>query len=419
MKQILIIGGGVIGLCAAYYCAQRGHAVIVIEREGPRAEGCSFGNAGMIVPSHFIPLAAPGMVALGLKWMWNPESPFHIQPRWSWELFDWGWKFYQAARPAHVARSRTILRDLHLASRTCYEELAARWDDDFGLTKKGLLLLCKRNHTLEEEAKTAEQARQLGMPAQVLEAKQAAALDPGVRMDMAGAIYYPLDCHFDPARFLGQLRQELEAMGVSLRYETEATAWRVRGARVAAVKTQHEELAADEFVVAGGAWSPLLARELNLHLPLQAGRGYSLTLAHPRSAPQICAIFAEARIAVTPLGRALRFGGTIEMVDLKEKPHARRVRGMIKAIPHYYPDFSPSDFEGLEPWHGLRPCSPDGLPYLGRTARYGNLTLATGHAMMGMSLGAITGQIVAAIASDENPGYAIELLNPDRYLGKG
>src|SRR5262249_44655035 len=155
--------------------------------------------------SHFVPLAAPGMVALGLKWMWNPESPFYIKPRWSADLLSWGFKFFRAANAAHVARSAPLLRDLNLASRACFEELAELPGNDFGLVKNGLLLLCKTEHTLGEETHMAEQARKLGVPADVLDAAQTAALDPNVRMDVAGSIYFPKDCHLAPGRFMAGL----------------------------------------------------------------------------------------------------------------------------------------------------------------------------------------------------------------------
>jgi D-amino-acid dehydrogenase len=154
---------------------------------------------------------------------------------------------------------------------------------------------------------------------------------------------------------------------------------------------------------------------LKLRIPLQAGKGYSLTLAKPRQLPEICAIFTEARVAVTPMAGALRFGGTMEMAGLNEEINPVRVQGIVKAVPKYYPEFETQDFDGVRPWRGLRPCSPDGLPYLGRTGRYRNLVIATGHAMMGLSLGPVTGRLAAEILSGEKPSLDIGLLHPDRF----
>lgn len=414
-RHIIVIGGGVIGCCTACYAVRKGHQVTVIDRHPEEYAGCSFGNAGMIVPSHFVPLAAPGMVALGLKWMWNPESPFYIKPRFDWDLLSWGWKFYRAANAARVATSAPLLRDLHLASRAAFEELAALPDNDFGLVKKGLLMLCKSDHALAEEAKTAELARQFGLPAEVLDARQTAALEPNVRMNIAGSVYFPKDCHLSPARFMSALRQHLKAAGVQFMWNTGVTGFALDGNRIRAVKTPRGEITADEFALCGGSWSPVVARSLRLNLPMQAGKGYSLTLTKPRQLPAICSIFAEARVAVTPMGETLRFGGTMEIAGLNEEINAVRVQGIVKSVPQYYPEFTVNDFAGIQPWCGLRPCSPDGLPYLGRTQKYANLVIATGHSMMGLSLAPITGKLVAALFSGEKPEIDLQRLSPDRY----
>jgi len=414
-KSIVIIGSGVIGLCTAYYCARRGHRVTVLDREGPAHEGCSFGNAGMIVPSHFVPLAAPGMVALGLKWMWNPESPFYIKPRLNTDLLDWGFKFWQASTAARVERAAPLLRDLSFASRACFEELAALPGGDFGLTTRGLLMLCKSQHTLDEEAKFAERASQLGVPAQVLDAKQAAALDPDITMDIAGAVLFPKDAHLTPGRFMAALRTQCEAMGVGFKWSAEVTGFTQRGGCISAVATARGNLAADEVALCGGSWSSVIARELGLRIPMQAGKGYSLTLPKPPQLPQLCSICTEARLAVTPMGTSLRFGGTMEIAGLNEDINPVRVRGIIKSALKYFPAFAESDFADIQPWRGLRPCTPDGLPYVGRTAKFANLSVATGHAMMGLSLGPITGQLIAQILSGEPPEFDLSLLSPDRY----
>jgi D-amino-acid dehydrogenase len=330
-------------------------------------------------------------------------------------LISWGWKFYRAATADHVARSAPLLRDLSLASRALFEQLASLPGNDFGFVKNGLLMLCKSEHTLEEEGRMAEKARQLGIPAEVLNLKQTAALDPNITMDVAGAVYFPKDCHLSPSQFLAVLRARLEEAGARFLWNQDVLGWNLRGHTIAAARTGPGEITADEFVICGGAWSPLLARQLGLNLPMQAGKGYSLTLARPRQLPQICAILTEARIAVTPMGGALRFGGTMELSGLNQQINPARVQGILRALPNYYPDFRPEDFDDSQAWCGLRPCSPDGLPYLGRTARYSNLSLATGHAMMGLSLGPISGKLMAEILTGSQPSIGLGMLNPDRY----
>ena len=411
--HVAVVGGGVIGLCTALYCARRGWRVTVIERNGAERDGCSYQNGGMVVPSHFVPLAAPGMVALGLRMMWNPASPFYIKPRASLGLADWALKFWRASSAEHVRRAAPLLRDLTLASRDCYEELAAE-ADDFGFVKSGMLLLCKTPHALEEKAATADYARALGIAADVLDAAGVAALEPGIRMDVAGGVHYTLDCRLAPDRLMASLQRRLEASGVKFLWNTAVDGFIANG-RIRAARTPKGEVEADEFVVSSGSWSPTLMRGLGVKLPMQAGKGYSLTLPHTNGTPRMGAILAEARMAVTPIGGAVRFGGTMELAGLNEDINPIRVRGIIDAVPRYYPDIKREDFDGVRPWRGLRPCTPDGLPYLGRPASVPNLVVAAGHAMMGVSLGPITGRLAAGMLSGEKPELDISLLSPNRY----
>lgn len=324
-KHIVIVGGGVIGLCSAYYALQRGHQVSLLERGEPTHDSCSLGNAGMVVPSHFVPLAAPGAVALGLKWMWNPASPFYIKARWDLDLFRWAWKFFRSANASHVSRSAPLLRDLSLASRSAFAELSQRFEGKFAWVDKGLLMCCKTGHALDEEAKMAEEAKRLGIPAEVLSAQQVAALEPGVRYDIAGAVYFPKDCHLNPQRFVQSLTDTLKSAGADLKFGARVEEWKTDGSRVTGVQTSTGLLQGDEYVLAGGAWSAEMGRALGINLPLQAGKGYSMTLSNPRQLPSICSIFTEARVAVTPMSGQLRFGGTMEIAGMDESINPVRV----------------------------------------------------------------------------------------------
>jgi len=387
----------------------------VVERNGETRDGCSFGNGGMIVPSHIVPLAAPGAVAQALKWMLRPSAPFRIKPRASWPLVDWGLKFWRAANAEHVRRAAPLLRDLNMASRGCYRDLAAA-DGDIVVRPTGTLMLCKTRHALDEEVETAQLARELGIEAHVLDARATAALDPGVRMDVVGAVHFPLDASVIPDRLVYALQRRARERGARFRWSTKVTGFRVENRALRALTTATgDDIEADEFVLAAGAWSEQLAQQLRFGLPMQAGKGYSVTLSHPRLQPRHCAILVEARVFVSPMGEALRIGGTMEMAGLDESVNPIRVRSIVEAMPRYYPDFEPADFARLDAWRGLRPCSPDGLPYIGRSKRVSNLVIAAGHAMMGVSLAPITGKLVAQTLAGERPDIDLSLLSPDRY----
>jgi D-amino-acid dehydrogenase len=416
-KKIVIVGGGVIGMSAAYHCLRAGHEVTVLERGAPDRDCCSLGNAGMVVPSHFVPLAAPGMVEMGLRMMPNPESPFYIRPRFDWDLVDWGMNFLRAANQEHVDAVSPLLRDLHLASRSEFVRLSGEPGFDFGLVENGLLMLCKTAEALAHESDLARGANALGVPAERLSSTETARLDPGMGMDVEGSIYFPRDCHLQPDLFLRSLMDFVTSNGGQIRWNTGLTDWRESEGQAIAAVCGDTVIEADWFVLAGGAHSPALVKSLGLHLPMQAGKGYSLTVHNPVQLPRICSILTEARVAVTPMGEALRFGGTMEIAGLDRSINPARVQGIVKSAPEYFPEFEVEHFADIKPWAGLRPCSPDGVPYLGRTRTASNLIVATGHAMLGLSLAPVTGQIVAEIVEGREPKFDLEPLSPDRYLG--
>jgi len=403
-----------VGLSTALECARRGHSVVVLERNGESRDGCSYGNTGMIVPSHFVPLAAPGAVALALKWMLNPASPFYVKPRLSFELAQWGLEFWRAATFERARRAGPLLVRLALAGRAGYEALAGE-GDDFRFRNSGVLILCHDAHTFEEEARAAVEARALGLSAEVLDRKATAAREPGIQMDVAGSVYVAQDCNLDPARLMDVLQRRCAAAGVELRWQAEVSGYRTSGSRISSLQVESEEVSADEFILCAGVWTGAIGRELGLRLPMQAGKGYSLTLTNPARSPKACALLTEARVAVSPMNGRLRFGGTMELAGIDETINPIRVRGIIDAVKRYYPEFTDQDFAGIEPWRGLRPCTPDGLPYVGRTAKAENLVIAAGHAMMGISLAPITAKLAADAIDGAPAARDLALLSPDRF----
>jgi D-amino-acid dehydrogenase len=411
--HVVVVGSGVIGLCSAYYALKRGFAVTVVEREPEGGDNCSLGNAGMIVPSHFIPLAAPGMITKGLRWMFNPRSPFFVRPRLDPALARWGWLFYRHSTPRHVVASRLLLRDLNLESRRLFLELAQ--DEDFGLAQHGLLMLCKTSKGLAEESEVAESAHEIGLHADLLDPAAAARIDPGVTMNITGAVHFTQDCHLDPGRFHRSMRRRVLELGATIQSGVAIDRIETSNGRVSAVSGAGRRFEGDKFVVASGSWSGRLLKTIGMNLPLQAGKGYSLTLDTPPELPQLCSIFAEAKLAITPMGQTLRFGGTMEVGGLNLDVSAMRVQGITRSVHAYFPKFAESDFTGVKPWVGLRPVSPDGIPYTGVVKGLKNLVVNCGHAMMGLSLAPVSGRLAADLLAGDTPFRPIDALAPGRF----
>jgi D-amino-acid dehydrogenase len=416
-KSVVVVGGGVIGLSCAYYAALRGLAVRVLDRGAPGESSCSTGNAGMIVPSHIVPLAAPGMISMGLKMMLNRQSPFYLKPKLDPSFWSWVWKFCRSANREHVERSAPILKQLHLGSRECFIGLHDQLGCRFSLSTNGLLMICKKPSTLDHETKEAERAIELGIPAERMNADELAKFESSMQMDVAGAIYFPLDCYLDPRLLLDALELECRRLGVEFERCCEITHVRSNGDQVLAVVSTSHEFSAEEYVFCGGMGMNRLSASLGLKMPLVSGKGYSMTVDQPKEIPTHCSILTEARVAVTPMGSRLRFGGTMEL-GAGDGISSHRIRGIVRSIPEYFPNWKTQDLEGITPWFGHRPCSPDGLPYLGRPNRLRNVVVATGHAMMGVSLAPITGKLCAELICRDKPSIPIDLLDPDRFDSK-
>lgn len=413
--KIHIIGGGVIGLCSAYYLQQAGHEVTVID-QGDFATGCSFGNAGMVVPSHFIPLASPGVIAKGLKWMFQSSSPFFIKPRLDLSLLQWLWEFYRACHPDRVQAAMPIIRDLNQGSKELYHELSKNLGLAFDFEAKGLIMLYRSAKGGQEELDTAATANQIGVEARVLTPTEVQQLEPNTTVNSLGGVLYPGDAHLSPHQFMSALINELKQKGATFIPQTQVKGWQTNKGKITHFLSQDgKKIAVDQVVLAAGSWSEKLLRGLDIKMPIQDGKGYSVTLSKPANRPTLPSILSEDKVAITPMGEDLRFGGTLELGGMKTSVNPKRVQGILSALPQYYPDVTIPKQDSLDIWLGFRPCSPDGLPYIGRSRKVSNLVIAGGHAMMGLSLGPVTGKLVAEIMDEKKPSINLSLLHPERF----
>ncbi len=413
-REVIIIGGGALGLCTAYYLWQSAFKVTIIEKN-EIGSGCSYGNAGLIVPSHIIPLAAPGVIAKGLQWMFNPASPFYLKPRFDPAFISWLWQFSRSCNAAHLRRAVPLLHALCQSSAKLFDEMKQSQAFAFDLEKRGLLMLYQTAKELQAEQHAVELAREMGMAVNNLEPAQIRELDTNLATNVCGGVYYPNDCHLDPTQLVNALAAFLRERGVPMLTNTEALQLHATRGKISKLKTSRGDFSADAFVLASGAWAPELLKPLRLRLPLQAGKGYSLTIPKPANAPRMPLLLAEARVAVTPMGARLRFAGTMELAGNDLSINQRRVQAILRAVPKYLPQLDTGDLSRAEVWAGLRPCTPDGLPYIGAFRAYGNLIAATGHAMLGITLAPITGKLVADLLLNQPTALNTEALHPERF----
>jgi D-amino-acid dehydrogenase len=414
MKRAIIIGGGIIGLSSAYYLSKSGWDITVIDK-GTRRNNCSTGNAGYICPSHFVPLAAPGIVAQGFKWMLDSRSPFYVQPRLSWPLIQWGINFMRSATAQHVEASARPLRNIALYSMACYEALKEEAGFDFFYAHDGMLEAVQTAENAHHAKETALKAKDLGLDAEWLDKEAVQAIEPDVEMNIRGATWFHCDAHCNPEQLVQNIEQYLLQRGAKLLDETEVTGFSKQNGEIQQVQTPKGNHEADLVVLATGSWSREMAAKLGLSIPLVAGRGYSfLTEAtdFPLKRP---VILTEGRVAISPFANQVRFGGTMEITDINTPPRFKRVEGIVKSARDFFPNLHIELPKPEEIWYGYRPCSADGLPYIGRLKQTRNVIVATGHSMLGLSLGAGTGKLVAEIAAEETPSVDLAMFSPERF----
>ncbi len=412
--KVVVIGSGIIGLCSAYYLQKSGHEVTIIDKSDG-INGCSFGNAGYISPSHFIPLASPGIVAQGLKYMTSSSSPFYIKPRLSLDLLRWCLKFYMSATETKVEQSIPPLNALLHYSREMTIGIAQALNNNFDLQLRGCYMMYRLPKTMDHELEMAHQANALGIETITYNQKEIQALEPNLGVTSIGAVLYPIDAHLNPNKWMASMKDHLKKSGTQFMWNAELTSVQKSKNKIQALKLSTQEtIHCDHLVIATGAWLPALLSQMGVKLLLQPGKGYSTTYDDLKFNLSKPAILVDDRVALTPLDKSLRIGGTMELSGINHDIKLPRVEAIVNAVNNNFKALNLSMPSIEKIWCGLRPVSPDGLPYIGNAKSIDNLTIAGGHAMLGISLAAGTGKIVDDLVNRRKTEINISAFDIDR-----
>ncbi len=412
-KKIIIVGGGIAGLCSAYYLHKDGHHVTVLDKSDMTG-GASYVNAGYITPSHIIPLAAPGMISTGLKYMFNSASPFYMKPRMNCDFIKWAWYFKKSSTAAKVEKAIPVIKDINVLSRELFHEIKNSGElGDFHMERKGLLMLYQTQKAGDHEMQVAEKAKFLGLEVNQLGETGLKRIEPNIQVKALGAVHYECDAHTTPNDFMLRMKKFLKNAGIDIKKNEEVFDVNILSDKSVEVQTKKERINGDSLVLAAGSWTSKLSKKLGIELPLQAGKGYRINVER-QTGITMPAILMEVKMAVTPMKGFTRFAGTMEFSGINNKIRAERVEAIAKGAARYYSGLEVTETEKKNAQCGLRPVTPDGLPYIGLSRKYSNLVFATGHAMMGWSLGPATGKLVSQIISEKKTAMDITAFSPDR-----
>ncbi len=411
-EDVLIIGGGVIGVCVAYYLAKQGRSVTLLEKDEICA-GSSYGNVGWIANGHALPVAKPGVLTQGLKWLLDAGSPFYIKPRPDLDLIRWLWQFQIACRKKRMNQTIPILAALNHASLELYEELVAQETMDFGYTRQGILHLYKKQHSFEEALKEAAILQKFGLTSLALDRDGVQEMEPNVLPSITHGIYVADHAHIIPHRFVQEMARLVEQRGVQLQTHTEVLGFETSKQRIIEVTTTRGNFKAEQVVLAAGAWASILSPKLGFKIPIQPAKGYSITVKRPEKCPRLPLELAEYKVAVTPMAEMLRFSSTLELTGFDNSINQQRLAATRRGIGEYLSGMA--DLELLEIWRSFRPVTPDSLPIIGRSNILKNLILATGHGMLGITHGPVTGKIVAQIVTNQSPTFDLSPLRLERF----
>ncbi|MBI3852072.1 MAG: FAD-dependent oxidoreductase [Verrucomicrobia bacterium] len=409
--DILIIGGGVIGMAAARELSGRGAQVTVIDK-GQMGYGCSYGNAGWLTPCFALPLPMPGMLLKSIGWLLDPESPLYIKPSPDFLLTRWLIRFLRSMNGPLMARSVQALTAISKYSLDAYAGLAAEFPQ-IAFEKRGLLMVGQSLPGVQAAVQEMELVAKHGIPGRVLNESQVHSLEPSLTGAIRGGVYFPEEAHAEPLQIVKAMAEAAVKNGATIIAGAEVFDFHIAGRQIRGVRTTRGEMKADQYILATGAWSHSIAKRLKLRIPVLGGKGYAVIVPSFSPGPKIPMLLVERKIAVTPRGDSVRLAGTLELVNEDDSITSRRVDAILAGTRQFLS--LPENPEVREIWRGLRPCTPDGVPIIGYTGKYENLLLATGHQMLGLQSAPGTGRLAADLILKATPTFDPTPFRADRF----
>jgi D-amino-acid dehydrogenase len=411
--DVVIVGAGVIGIACAHYLNKAGFSVTVIDR-GTIAGACSHGNCGYICPSHVLPLTEPGAIRAAFKSLFNPRAAFRVKPRLSPALWNWFFQFAKRCNHRQMIRAGWHLKAILDSSLNEYRQLIQEERLDCEWAETGLLYVLQSEHGMEDFAANDRLLREeFGVAATRIEGSKLAEFDPSLKPGLAGGFHYPGDASLRPDLLNKHWSQRLIERGVVFRENSSLQKIEKSAGKISRLQTSQGEMTADAYVFATGAWSTQLAQQLDARIPIQPGKGYSVTMRRPNPCPRLPMLFPEHRVGVSPFANGYRLGSIMEFAGYDTSIAPARIQQLRDAATHYL--HQPYTDDPGQEWYGWRPMTWDSLPIIGRTPRLANAYLATGHNMLGMSLATATGRLIGEMLSGEKPHIDVSAFSPARF----
>jgi D-amino-acid dehydrogenase len=397
-EEVVIVGGGIIGACSAYYLSEAGFKVTVVDKDSFGA-GSSHANCGFLCPSHALPLCVPEALLKPLKSMFKSYSPFYVNPLVGPSLWGWLWRFVMSCKPSQTLKSATARNTLLSSSMELYKELIDKESIDCEFQQKGLLFAHVEEKSLHHFSKTNDfLTKEFGLSATHYDSKGIVNLEPALKDSVVGGWHYEGDAHLRPDKLMSELKRVLLSKGVTIVNDCQVTEFIYENKQISGIETTQGPMSFDKLLLATGAMAPKLAKKLGVKLHIQPGKGYSLTTNRPEICPEIPMILEDHSVAVTPFENGFRLGSTMEFNGYNEQINRRRLGLLEEGAKHYLRQVRGEQTE--EEWFGWRPMTHNGIPIISQT-RQKNTYIAAGHSMLGLSMGSGTGKLIAEMMSGE------------------